>query len=171
MNRIDRQAIEDLFDRLAKVERDAPQRDSEAEAFIGDKLRTQPAAPYYMAQTIVVQEQALADAEKQIKQLERTSESSRGSVPGIGRPQGLRPETSAGPGFLSGAAQTALGVTGGVLLGNFLASMMSGGKDEAKAQEHKHDAAENESRSDEHDADVDEVGSEDDFFDAGDMDV
>ena len=60
MNRSARQAIEDLFERLAKVEQDTPQRDPEAENFIRDKLKAQPAAPYYMAQTIVVQEQALA---------------------------------------------------------------------------------------------------------------
>jgi hypothetical protein len=37
-----------------------------------------------------------------------------------------------GGGFLAGAAQTAMGVAGGVLLGNMLAGAFSGG-DEAKA--------------------------------------
>ena len=139
MNRNDRQAIEDLFERLAKVEQDTPQPDPEAENFIRDKLKAQPAAPYYMAQTIVVQEQALAAAEEEMERAQRVSKSSRGSVPGIGRPQGLRPE--AGPGFLAGAAQTALGVTGGVLLGNFLGSMIGGGKNEGEAHDDKNEAA------------------------------
>ena len=56
MDRNDRQAIEDLFDKLATVERQSPQRDAELEAFIRDKIARQPGAPYYMAQTIVVQE-------------------------------------------------------------------------------------------------------------------
>lgn len=169
MNRSDRQAIEDLFERIAKVEQDTPQRDPEAETFIRDKLKVQPAAPYYMAQTIVVQEQALAAAEEEMERAQRASKSSRGSVPGIGRPQGLRPEVNSGPGFLAGAAQTALGVTGGVLLGNFLGSMIGGGKNEAEAHDDKNEAADDGSRLDDDDADLDQVGS--DSFDAGDIDV
>ena len=59
MNANDRQAIEALFERLGEVERRSPPRDKEAEAFIGARIARQPAAPYYMAQTIVVQQQAL----------------------------------------------------------------------------------------------------------------
>ena len=43
----------------------------------------------------------------------------------------MRPQQRGGGGFLAGAAQTALGVTGGVLLGNGIAGMLSG--NEAKA--------------------------------------
>jgi uncharacterized protein len=165
MNRADRGAIEDLFERLAKVEQQTPDRDSEAEAFIRDSLRTQPAAPYYMAQTIVVQERALAEAEKQLGQAQRVARHSRGAVSGIGRA-----EPSAGPGFLAGAAQTAFGVTGGVLLGNLLSSMMSGGKDQAQAQGDKSDTADDEHRATDAGSDADEVGTEDDFSDIGDFD-
>jgi hypothetical protein len=45
----------------------------------------------------------------------------------------MRPQQPGGGGFLAGAAQTALGVTGGVLLGNAIAGML-GGRD-AKAAE------------------------------------
>ena len=70
MDRNDRQAIEDLFDKLSTVERRSPPRDAESEAFIRDKIARQPGAPYYMAQTIVVQEQALAAAEARLAELE-----------------------------------------------------------------------------------------------------
>ena len=70
MDRNDRQAIEALFDKLATVERQSPPRDGELEAFIRDKIARQPGAPYYMAQTIVIQEQALAAAEARLAELE-----------------------------------------------------------------------------------------------------
>ena len=70
MDRNDRQAIEALFDKLATVERQSPPRDGESEALIRDKLARQPGAPYYMAQTIVIQEQALAAAEARLAELE-----------------------------------------------------------------------------------------------------
>ena len=70
MDRNDRQAIEALFDKLATVERQSPPRDGESEAFIRDKIARQPGAPYYMAQTIVIQEQALAAAEARLAELE-----------------------------------------------------------------------------------------------------
>jgi hypothetical protein len=49
-------------------------------------------------------------------------------APGMG---GMAPARGGG-GFLAGAAQTAMGVAGGVLLGNMIAGAFSGG-DEAKA--------------------------------------
>jgi hypothetical protein len=102
-----------------------------------------------MAQTIVVQEQALAAAEQRIDELEVQGASERsgaglfgnlfgdrgrssrstGSMPRVGRPEASGPQ--AGSGFLAGAAQTALGVTGGLLLGNVIADMMRGGKDDS----------------------------------------
>jgi hypothetical protein len=156
MDRNDRQAIEDLFDKLATVERQSPPRDGESEAFIRDKVARQPGAPYYMAQTIVVQEQALAAAEARLAELEaqaagtpaanggffdslfgdrRQPARSTGSVPRVGAPnrESMRPQQPGGGGFLAGAAQTALGVTGGVLLGNAIAGMLGG--HDAKAAE------------------------------------
>jgi uncharacterized protein len=58
MDTNDRQAISGLFGKLAQVERQMPDRDVEAERFIADAISRQPGAPYYMAQTVVVQEQA-----------------------------------------------------------------------------------------------------------------
>jgi hypothetical protein len=71
MDRYDRQAIDSLFERLANVERQLSPRDADAESFIGEQIARQPHAPYYMAQTIVVQEQALNAAQARIEQLER----------------------------------------------------------------------------------------------------
>jgi hypothetical protein len=118
-----------------------------------------------MAQTIVVQERALAEAEKQLSKAQHVARPSHGVVPSIGRA-----EPSAGPGFLAGAAQTAFGVTGGVLLGNLLGSMMSGGKDQAQAQEDKSEPADDEHRETDAGSDADEVGADDDFGDIGDFD-
>ena len=79
-----------------------------------------------------------------------------------------RPETSspqAGQGFLAGAAQTALGVTGGLLLGNVIADMLGGGKDDStQADEGKDEPAGND------EPQVDEAAFEDDG-DFGDMDI
>jgi hypothetical protein len=63
MDNQDRQAIEGLFSRLESVERQAGPRDTEAEAFISQRLVRQPGAPYFMAQTIVMQEYALQQAQ------------------------------------------------------------------------------------------------------------
>jgi hypothetical protein len=171
MDRNDQKAIEALFDKLATVERNAPPRDAEAEAYIRDRTRRQPAAPYYMAQTIVVQEEALAAAEKRIEEFEAQGASgdsrqlsrSTGSVPRAGRPEASSPR--AGPGFLAGAAQTALGVTGGLLLGNVIADMLGGGKDDpVQADDGKDEPAGND------EPQVDEAALEDDG-DFGDMDI
>ncbi|MBN9309444.1 DUF2076 domain-containing protein, partial [Devosia sp.] len=70
LNREERRAIEGLFDRLAEAERRTPERDPEAEALIGAELRRLPSAPYYMAQTIVVQQQGLEAADARIRDLE-----------------------------------------------------------------------------------------------------
>ena len=146
MDRNDREAIEALFDKIAEVERNSPPRDGQSEALIRDKIGSHPAAPYYMAQTIVMQEQALEAAERRIAELEagsgaggglfgslfggnRAAPQSRTSVPRAGRQAPAEPQ--GGQGFLAGAAQTALGVTGGVLLGNAITGMLGSGKAEA----------------------------------------
>ena len=70
MDQRDRAAIEGLFERIARVEQRSGPRDRGAEAFIRSEIAGQPGAPYYMAQTIVVQEQALNDAQRRIEELE-----------------------------------------------------------------------------------------------------
>ena len=82
MDSNDRQAIEGLFTKLGEVERQAGPRDAEAERFIADSVNQQPGAPYYMAQTIVMQEMALANQQKRIEELERTAQAG-GAAPGL----------------------------------------------------------------------------------------
>ncbi len=156
LNNDDRRAIAGLFDRLKDVEHKAPPRDPDAEAMIRDEIRSQPGAPYYMAQTILVQEQALRMAEQRISELEAEVErGSRDDVFGglfgggrreVGRRQVNRrderyePDVQrggpwdrgyGGGGFLAGAAQTALGVTGGILLGQAIGAMFGAGAAQA----------------------------------------
>ena len=155
MDQNDRQAIEGLFGKLSEVERTAGPRDEDAEALIRDQVARQPASPYFMAQTIVVQEQALNAAQQRIEDLEYELSSrpqsgglfsslfgggSRPAQPApMQRPMSAAPapEPASGPwgqqggqqrggGFLAGAAQTAMGVAGGVLLGNAIAGMFAG---------------------------------------------
>jgi uncharacterized protein len=71
MDQRERQVIDELFGKLHQVERQAPQRDAEAEAHIRQQVSGLPAAPYYMAQAILVQEQALANMQTRVQELER----------------------------------------------------------------------------------------------------
>jgi uncharacterized protein len=148
----DKKAIEDLFARLTEVERQGMARDGEAEAFIRDQISVHPGAPYYMAQTIVVQEQALQAAQARIEALEQQQQSApesggflgglfgggqrpSGRVPSIPRRSAgaVPPQSAALGGRGAGAAQTAMGVAGGLLLGNMIAGAFAG--DEAAAAE------------------------------------
>ena len=161
MDHHDRQAIEQLFGKLAQVEGQTAAPDTQAADYIRAKIGQQPHAPYYMAQTIVVQEQALSAANGRIQQLEQELASrpagGGGFLSGLfggGQPrpqpqtmqphpmqqmQGVSPHMAqgmasrGGGGFLAGAAQTAMGVAGGVVLGNMIASAFSGGGDTTAA--------------------------------------
>lgn len=132
----DERAIEDLFERLERVERNSGPRDAEAEALIRQRLSQHPAAAYYMAQTIIVQEAALREQQARLSEMEDQAGRNRGgflgSIFGDNPPQ-REPQRRPGPwdrpeggGFLAGAAQTALGVTGGLLLGSAIAGMFTG---------------------------------------------
>lgn len=167
MDKNDKTAIEALFGKLDEVERQAPPRDADSETFIHERIRRQPGAPYFMAQTIIVQDQALRSAQERIAELEAqpvhsaqpSSRAARAptsgmSVPRIGAAAGSQ---RGGGGFLAGAAQTAMGVAGGLLLGNALAGMF--GSSDAAAAESAHGAQ---------DTSADDAGFEDDG-DFGDM--
>jgi len=136
----DQHAIEDLFERLRRVERNSGPRDRDAEALISQRMSEHPAAAYYMAQTIIVQEAALRDQQTRIEALEADAKrrpsgfldsifgddpEERRSPPATGQRQGGPWDRPASVGFLAGAAQTALGVTGGMLLGSAIAGMFS----------------------------------------------
>ena len=75
----ERQLIDDLFDRLSKLE-NSP-RDREAEAAIVEGLRRAPNAVYALVQTALVQDEALKRADARIQELEGggTSEQRQGS--------------------------------------------------------------------------------------------
>lgn len=161
MDQNESRMIAGLFGKLRQAEQAAGPRDAEAEQLIGESVARQPAAPYYMAQVILVQEQALEGAQARIQQLESELASrpagGGGFLSGLfgggqtasrpqqppaaqahpaqqargpfgqtqtGSPWGGRP--AGGGGFLAGAAQTAMGVAGGMLLGNMIAGMFAG---------------------------------------------
>jgi len=63
----ERRLVEDLFDRLAQLEK-AP-RDAEAERTIADGLRRAPNAIYPLVQTMLVQDEALKRADARIREL------------------------------------------------------------------------------------------------------
>lgn len=152
MNQTEQDVIRDLFGKLATVETQGAPRDPEAERTIAESLSRQPNAPYYMAQTIVVQEHALQAANQRVADLERelsTRPAGGGGFlsslfgGGAAQQQQRRPALPQRPmqqspfqgapqgGFLAGAMQTAVGVAGGVLLGNAVMSMFDGGEAQA----------------------------------------
>jgi len=148
MDANDREAIDGLFVKLAEVERQMPTRDPEAERFIREAIGRQPGAPYYLAQTVVVQEHALTVAQSRVEQLEAELQAARSDGQGGGFLAGLfgagpgprrqaqppRPLPQGAPGgFLSGAAQTAMGVAGGMLIANALAGAFAGEAEAAEA--------------------------------------
>jgi hypothetical protein len=153
MNAQDRNAIESVFARIQEVEQQGAPRDNEAERLIQQRLQNQPQSAYYLAQTVLVQQEALKNAQQRIQELETRSSASSGqsglSSAGFGRREGAVPSApaatptasgfgrnaggSAGGGFLAGAMQTALGVAGGMMLGNMLGGLFGSG--EAQASE------------------------------------
>ncbi|KAA0595701.1 hypothetical protein J2848_003107 [Azospirillum lipoferum] len=90
----ERTLLSDLFRRLREVEaqqRSQP-RDAEAEDFIRRSVQDQPLSSYYMAQTVLVQQQALTAAQTRIEELERQL-----------RERPAQPAQSGGGSFLSNA--------------------------------------------------------------------
>jgi len=103
----ERQLIDDLFDRLSRLE-EIP-RDPDAAAAIAQGLRKAPNAAYALVQTVLVQDEALKRANSRIQELESAtapsqnqsggfldsmresifgqSQPSRGSVPNVPPPQ------------------------------------------------------------------------------------
>lgn len=156
MNGEEKQLIEDLFGRLRNFDGGSA-KDPEAEALIGGLIRRSPDAPYYLAQTVIIQQQALERAEARMKELEDASRqpqyTGRGgsflpgasSVPSTGAqyaapqrapepvappasPWSSPPQAGGGSGgFLSSALSTAAGVAGGVFLADGIRSLFGGG--------------------------------------------
>jgi hypothetical protein len=98
----ERQLIDDLFDRLSKME-SAP-RDPNATAAIAQGLRIAPNAIYPLVQTVLVQDEALRRANSRIQELESQGtpqqdqgggflDTMRGALFGQNQPQGSVPNT------------------------------------------------------------------------------
>lgn len=105
----ERQLIDDLFDRISKLE-NTP-RDPEAMAAIAQGLRVAPNAVYALVQTVLVQDEALKRANNRIQELEAEYppeqnqssgflDSMRETIFGQGQPRGsvpnVRPPATAG---------------------------------------------------------------------------
>jgi hypothetical protein len=120
----ERQLVDDLFDRLSKLET-AP-RDSDAAAAISQGLRRAPNAVYALVQTTLVQDEALKRAHDRIQELEGSGPEqnqsggfldsmrdaifgqnpSRGSVPNVRPPEiGSRPAWNTGQVLQQGQRQ------------------------------------------------------------------
>lgn len=138
MNAQEKQLIADVFARLQNAQ--GP-KDQDADMLIRDLVRQFPDAPYYLTQSVIVQQQALEQADTRLRELEDTVRGlqsagppSRGSFLG-GRPEQSVP-AQAGPwasapysppssqgGFLSSALSTATGVVGGMFLADGIRSL------------------------------------------------
>ena len=145
----ERELITGLFGRLQPFE--SQPRDGEAEALIKEAVARQPAAPYLLVQTVLVQEQALKAAQERIAELEAKAGTAPaasgflGSAPKIGpwgapaapaapRPSvpstrsplqaAVAPQQGGGGGFLRTAMATAAGVAGGALLFEGIRNLM-----------------------------------------------
>ena len=90
MQNEEQQLIESLFTRLKQAESQSGPRDSAAEKFIQQQVQQQPGAPYYMAQSILIQEAALKQLNARVSQLESELTQAR-----------QQPQQNSG-GFLSG---------------------------------------------------------------------
>jgi Uncharacterized protein conserved in bacteria len=82
--------IDGLFSRLKNAEAQSAPRDANAEGVIAQHIQAQPAAPYYMAQTILIQEAAIKQLNEQIQtlnqqvaELQSSKQSSGGFLAGL----------------------------------------------------------------------------------------
>ncbi|MEH3117505.1 MAG: DUF2076 domain-containing protein [Methylorubrum populi] len=73
MNSEERDIINGIFQRLEQAS--GQPRDADAERFIAEKLRSQPYAPYAMAQLIYVQEEAIKSLNQQLEQARSQAQS------------------------------------------------------------------------------------------------
>lgn len=77
MNTEEQTLIDGLFGRIKQAEDPSQPRDAQAQACIEEHVRQQPAAPYYMAQAILVQEAAIKRLDEQNKQLQAELQQAR----------------------------------------------------------------------------------------------
>ncbi len=83
----ERNLLTGLFDRI-RATANSP-RDQEAEALILDATKAQPYAPYYLAQTVLVQDQALQAANNRLQELEAKAKELEARAANQPRPGGF----------------------------------------------------------------------------------
>jgi hypothetical protein len=107
MNPQERQVLADLFERIRSAA--VAPRDAEAEAFITEAVRAQPYAPYLLAQTALVQQQALDAAAQRIQELEARAQPPQesGFLGNLGRSLFGGGQPAPRPGYDAGAYQRA----------------------------------------------------------------
>ncbi|PTU51689.1 DUF2076 domain-containing protein [Pseudomonas plecoglossicida] len=98
MNTEEQTLIDGLFGRLKQAEDPSQSRDAQAQACIEEHVRQQPAAPYYMAQAILVQEAAIKRLDEQNKQLEAELKQARAQAEAA---RASSAPSNGGGGFLS----------------------------------------------------------------------
>ena len=98
MNSEEQTLIDGLFSRLQQAEKDSAPRDAQAEARIKEHLASQPAAGYFMAQAILVQEAAIKRLDEQNRQLSQQVEQLQAELQ---QARKQAPASSGGGGFLS----------------------------------------------------------------------
>lgn len=137
--------LSELAEKFAKTP--APPKDAEAEEFIRTRIGNRPDALYLMTQTVLIQNMALEQAQRQLRDLQQQQggRAAAGSGSFLGGQQ--QPNYSApppqyaqqqyaqapqyaapgggGPSFLRGAAQTAAGVAAGALAFEGIRSLFS----------------------------------------------
>jgi len=106
----ERQLVDDLFDRLARLE--TSPREPDADAAIAQGLRRAPNAVYALVQTVLVQDEALKRADARIQELEGDAEpqqppggfldSMRDTILGPGQGRGSVPSVRPGDGAQRG---------------------------------------------------------------------
>jgi hypothetical protein len=106
------------------------QKDPEAEALIRRATAERHGAPYYLVQTVLIQDLSLHSAENRITDLETQLTEIKSTSPGapsfLGAPTApLAPDSglAGGNGFLRSAAMTAAGIVGGALVFEGIQSM------------------------------------------------
>jgi uncharacterized protein len=128
----EKELLSQLFEKIRKVSQDSPPIDPDARQSIEEELSKVPNAPYFMAQTIIMQQGALREAEKNIDR-ENQPVNSPNHINSIQPRQYGYP--SGGGGFLAGAAQTAIGIAGGILLANAAMSIVDNLTNENEAND------------------------------------
>ena len=98
MNSEEQTLIDGLFSRLQQAETDSAPRDAQAEARIKEHMTRQPAAGYYMTQSILVQEHALKSLDAQNKQQAQQIQQLQDELQ---RAKATQPAPASGGGFLS----------------------------------------------------------------------